>query len=43
MIPSDNATAEIRLERVEKLNVAFVLHDGELRKYLKAYSHVGMR
>ena len=42
MIAPDDSTAEKLLQRVQQLNVALVLHDGELRKHLAMHPHVGM-
>jgi len=40
VVDSYDSTAEERLDRIEELNIAFVLHDGELREYLIARLHV---
>jgi hypothetical protein len=39
VITSHHAALEERLQGVEELNVPLVLHDGELRQYLKLRSH----
>ena len=43
VVGSDHATAKIRLERMEQLHIALVLHDGELRQNLIAGAHIGVR
>jgi len=42
MVPANHATTEIGLQGVQHLHIAFVLHDGELRKNLKPGAHLGM-
>lgn len=42
VILSNHTASEKRFERVEHLHIAFVLHDGELRKNLIANGHVNM-
>ena len=42
MIAPDDSTAKEPLQCVQQLDVAFVLHDGELWQYLPARSHIGM-
>ena len=39
--PDDSATEEIS-QRVQQLDVAFVLHDGELWQHLAVHPHAGM-
>ena len=42
MIAADDSAPEMGFQRMQKLRVAFVLHDGELREYLIAADHIGM-
>ena len=42
VVDSYHPTAEERLERVQQLNIALVLHDSEFRKYLNAGCHPRM-
>ncbi len=42
VIPSNHAATEMCLQGVKHLRIAFVLYDGEFRKYLIAGRHVGM-
>ena len=42
VVSPNHAASEMSLERVQNLHIAFVLHDGELRKNLIARLHVGM-
>jgi hypothetical protein len=42
MVPSNHAATELRLEGMENLNIAFVLHDGEFRKNLIAEFQSGI-
>ena len=43
MIASDDSATEELLQRVQQLDVAFVLHDGELRQHLAVRPHPGMK
>jgi len=43
VVGSHHTTTKERLERMEQLHIALVLHDGELRQNLKAGAHLGMR
>ena len=43
MVRSHDTTAEEFTDCSKELHIAFVLHDGELREYLIAASHVGVR
>jgi len=42
MIAPDDSAAEESSQRVQQLDVAFVLHDGEFRKHLTAHPHASM-
>ena len=42
-IYANNAASEMRLQRMEDLNVAFMLDHGEFRKYLEACGHLDVR
>ena len=42
VVDSYDTTAEERLERVQQLNIALVLHDGELRQNLNSCCHLRM-
>ena len=42
VIHPDDSAAKIRLQRTQELDVAFVLHDGELGEHLAVRPHVGM-
>jgi hypothetical protein len=43
VVSSNDTTTEERLQRVQKLHIALVLHDGEFRQNLNAEFHVGVR
>jgi len=42
VVAPDDSAAEELLQRVQQLDVAFVLHDGEFRKHLAVHPHAGM-
>ena len=43
MIHANNATSEMRFQRIEDLNVAFVLDHSELGKNLETGGHLDVR
>ena|SRR6185503_3148721 len=42
VVRANHATSEVRLDRVEKLRIAFVLYDGELGQDLNSHRHALM-
>jgi hypothetical protein len=42
MVPSDDSATEEVPQRMQQLDVAFVLHDGEFGKHLAVHPHAGM-
>ena len=43
VIRSHDTTTEVVLQCMQQFHIAFVLHDGEFRKYLKTTIQVGVR
>src|SRR6266511_2699485 len=42
VVHANHPTTKVRLECMENLHIALVLHDGEFRQYLKSSSHFMM-